>query len=61
METETDFCSHGIPPRSLWTLEKEYLLQNYTRYPLVIHRGRGCLLFDVHGKRYLDSDLRNRG
>ena len=36
------------------TLESEYLLQNYARYPVVLHRGRGCYLYDVEGKRYLD-------
>ena len=35
-------------------LEQEYLVQNYTRYPVVLHRGKGCLLYDVDGKRYLD-------
>lgn len=35
-------------------LEREYLLQNYARYPLVLHRGRGCYVYDVDGNRYLD-------
>jgi predicted acetylornithine/succinylornithine family transaminase len=35
-------------------LEHEYLLQNYARYPLVLARGKGCHLYDVSGKRYLD-------
>jgi predicted acetylornithine/succinylornithine family transaminase len=35
-------------------LEREYLLQNYARYPVVMHRGRGCYLYDTQGKRYLD-------
>src|SRR4249920_2600552 len=35
-------------------LEREYLLQNYARYPLVLARGKGCYLYDVAGKRYLD-------
>lgn len=35
-------------------LEKEYLLQNYARYPLVLARGKGCYLFDTEGRRYLD-------
>jgi acetylornithine/N-succinyldiaminopimelate aminotransferase len=35
-------------------LEKQYLLQNYARYPLVLHRGRGCYVYDTAGKRYLD-------
>jgi predicted acetylornithine/succinylornithine family transaminase len=35
-------------------LEKQYLLQNYARYPLVLARGKGCYLYDTSGKRYLD-------
>jgi len=35
-------------------LERAYLLQNYSRYPLVLRRGKGCWLYDVDGKRYLD-------
>ncbi len=35
-------------------LEKTYLLQNYGRHPIVLHRGKGCYLYDVAGKRYLD-------
>ena len=35
-------------------LEKQYLLQNYARYPLVLTRGRGCYVYDTSGKRYLD-------
>ena len=35
-------------------LEKQYLLQNYARHPLVLHRGDGPYMWDVGGKRYLD-------
>ena len=35
-------------------LEREYLLQNYARYPLVLARGKGCYVYDVEGRRYLD-------
>ena len=35
-------------------LERQYLLQNYARYPLVLERGDGPWLWDVEGKRYLD-------
>lgn len=35
-------------------LEREYLLQNYSRYPLVLARGKGCYLYDIEGRRYLD-------
>jgi acetylornithine/N-succinyldiaminopimelate aminotransferase len=34
--------------------EKQFLLQTYNRYPLVIERGKGVFLFDVNGKKYLD-------
>ena len=36
------------------SLEKEYLLQNYGRYPLVLRKGKGCYVFDTDGRRYLD-------
>ena len=39
---------------SVAELEKQYLLQNYARYPLVLHRGKGCYVYDAAGKRYLD-------
>ena len=35
-------------------LERQYLLQNYARYPLMLDRGEGCYLYDTNGKRYLD-------
>ena len=35
-------------------LEKQYLLQNYARNPIVITRGDGPYMWDVNGKRYLD-------
>jgi predicted acetylornithine/succinylornithine family transaminase len=35
-------------------LESQYVLQNYSRYPLVIHRGKGCYVYDADGSRYLD-------
>ena len=34
--------------------ERSFLLQTYSRYPLVIERGKGVFLFDFAGKRYLD-------
>jgi acetylornithine/N-succinyldiaminopimelate aminotransferase len=35
-------------------LEKQFVLQNYSRYPLVVHRGKGPYVYDLEGKRYLD-------
>jgi predicted acetylornithine/succinylornithine family transaminase len=34
--------------------ERRFLLQTYNRYPVAFARGKGCFLFDVEGKRYLD-------
>jgi predicted acetylornithine/succinylornithine family transaminase len=34
--------------------EKQYLLQNYGRYPLALKRGKGSYVYDFDGKRYLD-------
>jgi predicted acetylornithine/succinylornithine family transaminase len=42
------------PVEEIMGLERSYLLQNYARYPLVLHRGKGCYLYDLDGKRYLD-------
>ena len=35
-------------------LEAQYLLQNYSRHPIVITRGDGPYMWDIAGKRYLD-------
>jgi acetylornithine/N-succinyldiaminopimelate aminotransferase len=35
-------------------LERDYLLQNYARYPLMLTRGKGCHVYDGEGRRYLD-------
>ncbi len=42
------------PAASAADLERDYLLQNYTRYPLTLARGKGCYLYDTEGRRYLD-------
>jgi acetylornithine/N-succinyldiaminopimelate aminotransferase len=36
------------------TLESEYVLQTYARYPLLLDHGKGCYVYDASGKRYLD-------
>lgn len=38
----------------IFELERTYLVQTYSRLPVVFQRGKGCYLFDVNGKRYLD-------
>jgi len=35
-------------------LERQYLIQNYGRHPLLLRRGKGCYVYDAGGKRYLD-------
>jgi predicted acetylornithine/succinylornithine family transaminase len=34
--------------------EANYLLSNYKRFPLLIDKGRGCIVYDYAGKRYVD-------
>jgi len=33
---------------------KKYIMNTYTRQPLVIHKGRGTRVYDPNGKEYLD-------
>jgi acetylornithine/N-succinyldiaminopimelate aminotransferase len=35
-------------------LEKRYLLQTYSRYPVALEKGKGVYLFDLEGRKYLD-------
>ena len=52
METLTN-----TPPTSLQhiaDLERQFLLQTYNRYPVVLSRGKGVFLYDIEGKKYLD-------
>jgi predicted acetylornithine/succinylornithine family transaminase len=35
-------------------LERDYVLQNYARYPLVLTKGKGIHVYDTEGRRYLD-------
>ncbi|SPE23714.1 Acetylornithine aminotransferase [Candidatus Sulfopaludibacter sp. SbA3] len=40
--------------QAIMDLERDYLLQNYARYPLLLARGKGCYAYDQAGNRYLD-------
>src|SRR5579871_6918734 len=50
----------AVPPltetsaQAIMDLERDYVLQTYARYPIVLSRGRGCYLYDTDGRRYLD-------
>ena len=52
--------SGALPPvvanqtQAIIDQEKEFVLQNYARYPVVMARGKGCYLYDLEGRRYLD-------
>lgn len=52
--------SSALPPsveqsaQTVVETEREYLFQNYARYPLTLARGKGCHVYDLQGKRYLD-------
>lgn len=39
---------------SIQEREKQFLVQNYARYPLALDRGKGSYVYDFEGKRYLD-------
>src|SRR3974390_1226027 len=38
----------------VFEIEKQYVLQNYARYPILLVRGKGAYVYDASGKRYLD-------
>ena len=52
--TSAPEASSPVTADSIVDLESQYLLQNYSRYPLVVHRGKGCHVYDLTGTRYLD-------
>lgn len=54
MTTESSALQEQSVTEQVMELERQYLLQNYSRYPIVLSRGKGCYVFDVNGKRYLD-------
>lgn len=51
---ELEVSSPTISFDEIVGLERDYLVQNYSRYPLALHRGKGCYVYDLDGNRYLD-------
>jgi len=51
MATPTSFTAREV---EIQELENNYLIPTYARYPLVIDHGRGCWVYDLEGRRYLD-------
>ncbi len=54
MTTESSGGQESSVTAQVMGLEQQYVLQNYSRYPLLLRRGKGCYLYDAEGKRYLD-------
>lgn len=52
METSTQTPATSL--EQIAALERQYLLQTYSRYPVVLARGKGVFLYDIEGKKYLD-------
>ncbi len=45
----------GDTAKAVLARDEEHLIPVYSRYPVVMERGEGCTLWDVDGKRYLDT------
>jgi acetylornithine/N-succinyldiaminopimelate aminotransferase len=54
MEPQSSAAQGSSVTQQVMDLERQYLLQNYSRYPIVVRRGKGCYVYDAEGKRYLD-------
>lgn len=54
MSTASTVTPEATTAEHIQELEREYLLANYARYPIVLHKGKGCYVYDLDGKRYLD-------
>lgn len=54
MDDATGAAGERSLAERIFELERNYLVQTYSRLPVVFQRGKGCYLFDVNGKRYLD-------
>ena len=40
--------------KEIIALDKEYVMQTYGRQPLALKKGKGCVVWDVEGKSYID-------
>jgi predicted acetylornithine/succinylornithine family transaminase len=54
MENATAAAEERSVSESIFELEQGYVVPTYARSPIVVHRGKGCYVFDSSGKRYLD-------
>lgn len=54
MSTVTTPPQQATAAEQIKSLENEYVLQNYARHPVFLHKGKGCYVYDLDGRRYLD-------
>lgn len=49
--------TNQTPPtnRSLHDLDQAYYLPTFKRYPIALREGKGCTVWDVEGREYLDA------
>ena len=40
---------------SLHHIDKQHYLQTFRRFPIAMERGQGCYVWDVEGKKYIDT------
>jgi acetylornithine/N-succinyldiaminopimelate aminotransferase len=48
------FLKASSESREILERDEEFMIPVYARYPAVMERGEGCMLFDVEGREYLD-------
>ena len=41
--------------QSLHDLDQDYYLPTFKRYPIALREGKGCKVWDVEGREYLDA------
>ncbi|MBC7927304.1 MAG: aspartate aminotransferase family protein [Bryobacteraceae bacterium] len=54
MSSLTETLPEVSRSEEIMALEREYLLQHYARYPVVLSHGKGAYLWDTDGRKYLD-------
>lgn len=48
------FFETGTNAQTVLERDEQYMIPVYARYPVVMERGEGCVLFDTDGREYLD-------
>lgn len=48
------YLETGADARAVLERDEQFMIPVYARYPVVMDRGEGCVLFDTDGREYLD-------